>query len=123
MTTIARSSDCGSAVAAVSAASAIAVKVRADRSFSFFLHSRQALFRRDWLILPVVQSPVHVKVEAVIEHHRLRRRSCVICGWFVVYFSSSTERIFPAGSLNHAIVGPCGPRAMPRSSVLMSGRL
>ena len=23
----------------------------------------------------------------------------------------------------HAIVGPCGPRAMPRWSVLMSGRL
>ena len=37
-----------------------------------------------------------------------------------IYLSSSTERMFPAGSLNHAITGPCGPRAMPRSSVLIS---
>jgi hypothetical protein len=30
--------------------------------------------------------------------------------------SSSTERMFPAGSLNHAMFGPPLPRAMPRSS-------
>jgi len=39
----------------------------------------------------------------------------------LIYRSSRTERMFPAGSLNHAIIGPCGPRAMPRSSVLISG--
>jgi len=35
-----------------------------------------------------------------------------------IYFSSSIDRIFPAGSLNHAIFGP-SPRKMPFSSVLI----
>ena len=35
---------------------------------------------------------------------------------------SSTDKIFPAGSLNHAIVCP-GPRAIPRESVLIGSSL
>jgi len=41
---------------------------------------------------------------------------------YVYYAASSTDRMFPAGSLNHAIVGPF-PRAMPRVSVFKFGSL
>ena len=38
------------------------------------------------------------------------------------YAASRTDKIFPAGSLNHAIVGPF-PREMPRASVFKLGSL
>src|SRR5262249_7204610 len=38
------------------------------------------------------------------------------------YAASSTDRIFPAGSLNHAMVGPF-PREIPRASVFKLGSL
>jgi hypothetical protein len=38
------------------------------------------------------------------------------------YAVSSTDKIFPAGSLNHAIVGPF-PREIPRASVFKFGSL
>lgn len=37
-----------------------------------------------------------------------------------LYAVSSTDKIFPAGSLNHAIVGPF-PREIPRASVFNLG--
>ena len=38
------------------------------------------------------------------------------------YAASSTDKIFPAGSLNHAMVGPL-PREIPRASVFRFGSL
>jgi hypothetical protein len=38
------------------------------------------------------------------------------------YFTSSTDKMFPAGSLNHAILGPSPPRAIPFLSVFRLGK-
>jgi hypothetical protein len=60
-------------------------------------------------------SPTAARPNRTGQRELHRRRSAA-----VGYGCSSTDRMLPAGSLNHAISGPPALRAMPFSSVLMS---
>lgn len=56
-------------------------------------------------------------------HESRRRATDVRKSDQIVNYCSSKDKILPAGSLNHAMVGPSPPLAMPFLSVLSSGWL